>query len=339
MANLAPWPGLLRLTQGRHLTQPVAEPHFLSRDRFCSVARTLEILSDAWIFLVLRESFFGARRFEQFQIVLQLPRNTLVIRLRKLTELGLMHKVSYSAGTTRFEYRLTDRGLDLYPTMLALMKFGDRWLSDALRPPLQLVHSKCSHACLPLVVCSSCKEIVDAHAVLYSAGPGAGSEPRAHDRKRSRRTSDPLILERVRPCSVARTLRIIGDRWSFLLIREMFFGVRRFDAFEANIGIATNILTDRLQRLAGHGIVERRAYQSRPQRFEYRFTPKGRDLYGSLIVMMHWGDQWLSGGRAPLILRHHPCQQEFFAQVVCSACRQTLEPRQTTYQLRYALAS
>ncbi len=321
------------------MTQPVTERHFLSRDRFCSVARTVEILSDAWMFLVLRESFFGARRFEQFQSVLQLPRNTLVIRLNKLTELGLMHKVSYSAGTTRFEYRLTDKGVDLYSTMLALMKFGDTWLADAAQPPLQLVHTKCGHACSPMVVCSSCNETVDPHAVQYRSGPGAGSHPRTLDRKRSRRASDPLILERVRPCSVARALQIIGDRWSFLLIREMFFGVRRFDEFEANMGIATNILTDRLQRLTGHNIIEKHAYQSRPERFEYRFTPKGYDLYGSMIVMMHWGDKWLSGGRSPLTLRHRGCQKDFFAQVVCSECRQVLEPRQTTYQLRYALAS
>ncbi len=320
------------------MTQFVPEGNFLSLNRFCSVARTVEILSDAWMFLVLRESFFGARRFEQFQSVLQLPRNTLVVRLNTLTELGLMHKVSYSAGTTRFEYRLTDMGLDLYSTMLALMQFGDKWLASGSELPLQLVHKRCGLACSPMVVCSRCTEPVDAHDVQYRNGPGAGSQARVQDRKRSRRASDPLILERVRPCSVARTLQIIGDRWSFLLIREMFFGVRRFDAFEANLGIASNILTDRLQRLTGHGIVEKHAYQARPERFEYRFTPKGYDLYGSMIVMMHWGDKWLSNSRPPLILRHRSCQKDFFAQVVCSECRQVLEPRETVYQLRYALA-
>ncbi|MGB6055005.1 MAG: helix-turn-helix domain-containing protein [Burkholderiaceae bacterium] len=146
------------------------------------------------------------------------------------------------------------------------------------------------------------------------------------------------MLERVRPCSVARTLQIIGDRWSFLVIREMFFGVRRFDEFQMNLGIASNILTDRLQRLAEHGVVEKRQYQQRPERFEYRFTAKGRDLYGSMVVMMHWGDKWLSHGKVPLILRHRACQQDFSARVVCSECQQELDPREVEYEMRYTLA-
>lgn len=307
-------------------------------DRFCSVARTVEILSDAWMFLVLRESFFGARRFEHFQSRLQVPRNTLVIRLKKLTELGLLVKVGYSAGQTRFEYRLSDQGRDLYPTMLALLQYGDRWLSGHAPPPLQLIHQSCGKESFAQIVCSGCHTSVDPHDVQYRSGPGAGMQVRDLARKRSRRASDPEVLERVRPCSVARTLQIIGDRWSFLLIREMFFGVRRFDVFQENIGIATNILTDRLQRLTGHGIVQKQAYQTRPERFEYRFTPKGHDLYGPMIVMMRWGDKWLSSGKPPLMLKHTKCQQDFFAQVVCSECRGELFAGEMSYRLRYDLA-
>jgi DNA-binding HxlR family transcriptional regulator len=309
----------------------------LSVDRFCSVARTVEILSDAWMFLVLRESFFGARRFEHFQSRLKLPRNTLVIRLNKLTELGLMIKVGYSSGQNRFEYRLSDQGRDLYPTMLSLMQFGDRWLSGREPPPLQLIHKACGKHMSAEVACSSCHVTVDAHEVEYRSGPGAGVQARDLERKRSRRASDPDVLERVRPCSVARTLQIIGDRWSFLLIREMFFGVRRFDEFQENIGIATNILTDRLQRLAGHEVIRRVAYQIRPERFEYRFTSKGHDLYGPMIVMMRWGDKWLSSGKPPLLLRHIACQKDFHAQVVCSACRKELFAGEMGYHLRYDL--
>lgn len=312
------------------------EAYAPSLDRFCSVARTVEILSDAWSFLVLREAFFGTTRFEGFQSVLRLPRNTLVQRLNRLTELGLLRKAAYSATSTRFEYRFTKQGLDLFATMMALLKFGDTWLSGDQLPPLLLIHRSCGKPFTPVVSCSSCGEPIDAHDVQYRNGPGAGSCPRP-ERKRSRRASDPLVLERVRPCSVARTLQIIGDRWSFLMIREMFFGVRRFDEFQANLGIASNILTDRLQRLTEHGVVVKRAYQTRPERFEYRFTDKGRDLYGSMLAMMHWGDKWLAGGRAPLLLRHHTCQHDFHAEVTCSECHQVLDPRQVSYEMRYSL--
>jgi DNA-binding HxlR family transcriptional regulator len=306
-------------------------------DRFCSVARTVEILSDAWSFLVLREAFFGTRRFEGFQSVLRLPRNTLVQRLNRLTELGLLQKSSYSAGSTRFEYRFTGKGLDLFPVMLAMLTFGDTWLRGDKEPPLQLVHTACGKPFSPVVACSACGEPIDAHDVQYRNGPGAGSCPRPTDRKRSRRPSDPQVLERVRPCSVARTLQIIGDRWTFLVIREMFFGVRRFDEFQANLGIASNILTDRLQRLTDHGIVAKRAYQLRPERFEYRFTEKGRDLYGSMLVMMHWGDRWLADGRPPLLMRHRKCQHDFHAQIACSECHEPIQARQVDYEMRYVL--
>jgi len=217
------------------------------------------------------------------------------------------------------------------------MQFGDRWLSGAESPPLQLTHKACAKECSAEVACSSCHASIDPHEVQYRAGPGAGMHPRDPERKRSRRASDPEVLERVRPCSVARTLQIIGDRWSFLLIREMFFGVRRFDVFQVNIGIATNILTDRLQRLTEHGIVEKHPYQVRPERFEYRFTPKGHDLYGPMIVMMRWGDKWLSSGHPPLLLRHVNCQHDFYAQVVCSECGVELLAGEMSYRLRYDL--
>ncbi|OWW22851.1 winged helix-turn-helix transcriptional regulator [Noviherbaspirillum denitrificans] len=318
--------------------QPIDAPsHFPSLDRFCSVARTVEILSDAWSFLVLRECFFGARRFEQFQAVLRVPRNTLVKRLNKLTELGLLKKVSYSSGSSRFEYRFTDKGSDLYATMLSLLQFGDKWLHRDEALPLQLIHQQCGKPCSPIVVCSACNEEIDARDVQYRNGPGAGSAPRSVDRPRSRRASDPGVLERVRPCSVARALQIIGDRWTFLVIREMFFGVRRFDEFHANLGIASNILTDRLQRLTEHGIIEKRQYQARPERFEYRYTAKGRELYSSMIVMMRWGDKWLSKGRPPLIIRHRKCQHDFHAVVACSECRQELDVHEMRYELRYTL--
>src|SRR5512140_1885367 len=93
-------------------------------------------------------------------------------------------------------------------------------------------------------------------------------------------------------CSVARTLEVIGEWWSMLVVREAFNGVRRFDDFQARLGIARNVLATRLQSLVEHGILDRRLYQERPERYEYRLTEKGRELYPVLISMMRWGDRW-----------------------------------------------
>ncbi|MFL9901378.1 helix-turn-helix domain-containing protein [Paraburkholderia fungorum] len=314
-----------------------SDARFASVERYSSVARTVEILSDPWGFLVLRECFFGVRRFEQFQSLLQVPRTTLVERLKKFTGLGLLRKQIPLTGGARHEYRLTDKGRDLYATMIGLLAFGDQWLSGDALPPLKLIHKSCGCECHPRVACSHCHGEINPRQVHYRDGVGAGESARNEDRKRSRRASDPTVLERVRPCSVARTLQIIGDRWSFLVIREFFYGVRRFDEFQTRLGIATNILADRLQRLVEQGVANKTLYQEGPKRYEYRLTEMGRALYGPMLIMMHWGDKWLSGGKPPLKLRHRECDQDFHAVVVCDKCGNELDAREMGYVLRYML--
>src|SRR5947209_3973489 len=95
------------------------------------------------------------------------------------------------------------------------------------------------------------------------------------------------------PCSIARTMDLLGDWWTPLVLREAFRGVRRFDEFERSLGIGRNILTQRLRRLVGEGLLERRKYQDGPARYEYRLTEKGRDFYPVLAAMIRWGDRWL----------------------------------------------
>ena len=303
-------------------------------ERNCSVGRTVAILSDSWAFLVLRESYFGATRFETFQLALGIPRQTLTQRLRTLTLQGLLHRVQYSDRPKRSEYRLTPMGLDLYPVMLALLAFGDKWLCRSKKPPVQLVHNLCGSVCHPIVACSHCKEEVTARTVGYRDGPGAGVT-RVLESKRNRRSSDPAVLDRGRPSMVAETLKIIGDRWSFMVITEAFFGIRQFDQWQQKLGIASNILTDRLNRLVADGIFARRKYQDLPERFEYRFTEKGKDLYGALIAMLRWGDRWLSRGKPPLILTHYDCGADFQATVICDHCREPLNAKDMSYRLNY----
>ena len=95
-------------------------------------------------------------------------------------------------------------------------------------------------------------------------------------------------------CSVARTLELVGERWTLLIVRDAFLGRRRFEEFQESLGIARNILTDRLAKLVDHGIFERVRYQERPERYEYRLTDKGRDLRVPLLALMQWGDRHLS---------------------------------------------
>lgn len=103
-------------------------------------------------------------------------------------------------------------------------------------------------------------------------------------------------------CSVAQTLEVVGDWWSLLIVRDAFFGVSRFEDFQRRLGIARNTLTDRLAWLCDHDVLSRTPYQEAPVRYDYRLTPKGRDLRLVLIAMLQWGDHWTPApGGPPLV--------------------------------------
>lgn len=122
-------------------------------------------------------------------------------------------------------------------------------------------------------------------------------------------------------CSVARALEVIGERWTILIVRDAFLGVRRFDDFQRGLGIARNVLNTRLQRLVDAGILERRRYQERPARHEYRLTEMGRDLWPSVLALMQWGDRWLAGADgAPMAVAHRDCGGAVTDRRVCAAC-------------------
>ncbi len=128
-------------------------------------------------------------------------------------------------------------------------------------------------------------------------------------------------------CSVARTLEVVGEWWTMLIIREAFFGVRRFDDIQARLGIARNVLATRLQSLIDHGVLDRRPYQQRPERFEYRLTDKGMELYPVLVAMLRWGDRWAMGEDGPpVVLVHKACGKPATPTLTCSECGEELRP-------------
>jgi len=121
-------------------------------------------------------------------------------------------------------------------------------------------------------------------------------------------------------CSIARTLDVIGEPWSPLILRDVWAGVRRFDHIQADLGISRKVLTERLNHLVEQDVLERLAYDTRP-RYEYHLTVKGADLVEMLMVMARWGDRWLAGEAGPPVLyRHHACGQIGHVDPRCSHC-------------------
>ena len=120
-------------------------------------------------------------------------------------------------------------------------------------------------------------------------------------------------------CSVAQCLEVVGEWWSMLIVRDAFLGVRRFDDFQARLGISRNILNQRLTTLVDHGVLERVPYQDNPPRSEYRLTDKGLDLYPVLLAMSAWGDRYAAPADGPPITWvHRGCGAELTQEVECA---------------------
>lgn len=122
-------------------------------------------------------------------------------------------------------------------------------------------------------------------------------------------------------CSVARALEVVGERWTLLILRDCLLGVRRFDDFRAGLGIAPNTLTARLNLLVEEGVLQRERYRSRPERFEYVLTPKGRTLAPVIFHLMKWGDEhYATEEGPPRVAVHEGCGGEIGADLVCAGC-------------------
>jgi DNA-binding HxlR family transcriptional regulator len=126
-------------------------------------------------------------------------------------------------------------------------------------------------------------------------------------------------------CSIARALDVVGQRWTPLILRDLFAGMTRFEDIRRDLGIASNVLAARLEELERHGVVGRRQYQSMPVRHEYVLSDKGRDLYPVLATLLTWGDKWLAESDGPPTLTvHADCGHVTTAKTVCAECGREL---------------
>lgn len=149
-------------------------------DLTCSIARSLSVVGDRWTLLVLREAFLRTRRFEEFQSHLGMPRHRLADRLRKLVEHGILERVRYEERPPRYEYRLTEKGADLYPVIASLVTWGDRWMAGDSGVPIELVHKPCGHTVTPQLMCPDCRQPIQARDMRAQLGPALLQREHVH---------------------------------------------------------------------------------------------------------------------------------------------------------------
>jgi DNA-binding HxlR family transcriptional regulator len=286
-----------------------------------SIFRTADAVGDPWSWLVLREALlYRVGRFDDLQNRLGIARSTLSARLTQLTIAGLLTRERGG------EYTPTESGRDFLGCLLVAKRWGDRWYFPPDAPPQPATHLSCGEPLESVLRCSACHEVLSAHDV---AGDRADTvaKPFGEARKRvggrRRRSPDLELLERHRTCSIARTLTVSGDWWSGLIIRECFFGTRRFDDFQRRLEIAPNILSGRLRRLVELDMLTKVQYETWPIRHEYRLTAKGLDYYHVPLAMLTWGRRWLAPD-SDAHLVHKKCGRALRASLTCASCGGTI---------------
>lgn len=299
------------------------------------VARAFAITGDAWTQLILREAFYGVRRFGVWRERLGTPRSVLTDRLQRLVAAGLLKQTQADTGV-RTEYRLTEMGLDMFGVAVVQGQWEKVWAMSPLqeRYAIAFYDRETGQRLTPAVLTRPHGVEVRAGKVAWKPGPGLEViDPPTSRRRRS------APLETDRPI-IDRSTDIMGDYWSWAVLSAAYFRLRRFDEIHAALGVATNILADRLNRLVLHGVLEKRPYQTAPVRFEYRLTTAGLALYPIVLAMHGWSQRWLVGAdEAPLTLIDR-ASGEAITPVVCDLnSGEPMDPRRIRWEVEPALAS
>jgi len=291
------------------------------------VARALQEVGDRWSHLIMRDAFLGVRRFEDLRRRTGASRGTLTARLYAMVDAGLLYRRPYGSAPSRFEYRLTEKGLAFYPVALCMWIWENRWGGEYALPP-RLVHSTCGKTLKAALVCSHCAVPIRRGDLDYRPGPGVRSYTSALSTTRRREsTASGAGVD----TTMFHCVDTVGDRWTALLLGTLFFGLHRYDDINAALGIATNILADRLRRLLAAGVIEQRLYQNHPPRHEYHLTDKGWDLLNFTVAMHEWGTHWMPAPHGPaLLLRHRPCNRPLRPKLICGSCGEEVEPREVS---------
>ncbi|GGZ64099.1 winged helix-turn-helix transcriptional regulator [Paraglaciecola chathamensis] len=287
------------------------------------VARALKVVGDRWTILILRDAFLGRHKFSEFREYSKIARGTLTNRLEFLIEHKVLHKVLYSQSPPRYEYKLTEIGLALYPWALLVWEWETRWvkLPHNNMPSLLKHNVPEQHLLTPICVCRHCHQEVkykDVSRVFDKTVEHVSKGKLADSMNTQRRSRGDTVSDADH--RLGHIIEIIGDRWSSLIVASMFLGLSRYDDFQHNLGIATNILADRLKLLVDLEVLTRNQYQASPPRYEYKLTEKGESLYSMTLAMRQWVLDYLAPMERPFKLVHTQCGHDLDVDVVCSTC-------------------
>ncbi len=325
----------------------------LTRDALASstLSHGLHLLGDRWTVAVILGAFLGVRRFDEWQTRLNIPRHTLNLRLKALSELGLLQQRPYQQRPLRHAYHLTDKGLTLYSHVLMMWVWERRWGARQLALPLQLVHQTCGQAFLPELACTACGDKVGVGDLTFSlyVNPDLLAAMRAASqatnqasgrvmpamRQRGSRLSNQTSGRQAQHGQAGQVgqvgLDLRADRWVLLIVSAVLLGCHHFDQLSHVLGIGSSVLARRLASMVDSGLLLCQADVSDARRKVYRLTPASRDLFGYIMCFSSWASRHHFHQPSSILPTHKACGKPFVPQVVCSHCRLPVLAREVTF--------
>ena len=298
--------------------------------RASSINRALDQIGDMWTILILQEIFWGINTFGDMLAATGASRGILSNRLEWLQQIECLKKAPGPDARVPV-YRLTKKSMELYDNALMAIVWERQYYSHPQLDSIDLTHSVCGHSFWPEMVCAHCEGRVAWTDVSYAPGPGAGRDLRAI---KTRRRASKTIADQSGGKALYRNLtELLGDRWTSNIIALAYHGLHRFEEFNQELPVATNILSDRLKRLVDHGLLYKKPYRPSVLRYEYHLTAKGADLFPYFMTLLRWGDRWCNDGTGPPIeVIHTPCGKPLQAEVRCDHCSGRLQAREVDFE-------
>ena len=290
----------------------------------------VDVIGDAWTFLITREAFFGARKFDDFSRELKISSSRLAERLKHLVALGLFERKQYQASPPRFEYRFTSRGFGVYAIALSMIAWGQKWQSA--ESDVELVHASCGKPIVPKYVCRDCGEEIRPKDLKWPPIIPLNQALADETSVRGWRKLPNVMSVATRKDPATEVLKVAGDRWSMLIIYGALQREFRFREAHSKLGIAHNILSSRLKALVSEGLLER---EDTARQAPYRATKAGQDLLSSVLVTRTWAlDHLVDPDRTWNQLIHEPCGSDLRIDIQCAHCGELITPQNVIPRLK-----
>jgi len=286
-----------------------------------AIAMAYGLLADEWSLWIVRQALRGVTHYTDWAHRGPIPGSALTSRLSSLVEGGVLSKHQYSDRPVRHEYRLTQRGRQIWPILIAMWDWERRWVDIAGTELPRMRHTTCGEFFEPLLTCVSCDRTVHWEALSGAAGPSGDwsrNTPTTGRRQRSRGDKRPDEV-------VNETMELIGNRWSISILGAALQGMTRFSDFQRRLSASPTVVADRLRVFGQLGVLNQVQSPTRADLKEYRLTPKGKAFLPVALLMIEWGQRWFSAPEGPaLLLTHVECGAALSSRLTCSSCRQPL---------------